>query len=140
MLGTINTITSSDRRLKTNLMPIQNALKKVSKLNGVYFHWIQDEMHGMTFDQNRHVGIIAQELERVLPEVVHKNGEYLAVDYEAIIPLLIEAIHELDEMVVDGDDEYDATALELKSMIESLSEDMEKLGQRVQGLESQRHD
>jgi hypothetical protein len=100
ILGTgVSTFTSSDRRLKTNIIPIHHALKKVSQVNGVYYNWIQNEETGRMLDKKRHVGIIAQDLERVLPEVVHTDGKYLTVDYQSIIALIIEAIHELDNLI-----------------------------------------
>jgi hypothetical protein len=94
----------SDRRLKTNIMPIDNALNKVSKLNGVYFKWIKDEPSGLTFDNDRHVGVLAQDVQQVLPEVVQQfhKGKYLGVDYPSLIPLIIEAIHELDDLSLQG--------------------------------------
>eukprot|EP01032_Pedospumella_encystans_P006933 gene6933-8312_t len=49
---------TSDRRLKRDFMPIDDALAKVNKLNGVYFKWIQDEPNGIQFDDKRHVGLI----------------------------------------------------------------------------------
>ncbi|KAJ1399367.1 hypothetical protein B484DRAFT_406328 [Ochromonadaceae sp. CCMP2298] len=98
----------SDRRLKTNLAPIADALHKVSRLQGVYFNWVSDAAAqvGGTFDDKRHVGVIAQEVLAVLPEVVMaKNaGDFLGVDYASIVPLLIEAIHDLEQRVVDLDD------------------------------------
>eukprot|EP01034_Spumella_vulgaris_P026572 gene26572-33173_t len=103
--GSLNSESSyvvfSDRRLKTNMAPIRNALDKVSKLQGVYFNWIQDEPTGLSFDKNRHVGIIAQDVLAVLPEVVEQKhqGLYLGVDYASMIPLLIEAIHDLEELL-----------------------------------------
>lgn len=100
----------SDRRLKSNLAPIKNALGKVSQLQGVYFTWIQDEEAGMTFDEDSHVGVIAQEVMSVLPEAVESGKEgskYLGVDYSQIIPLLIEAIHDLEEIVTEDLAEQD---------------------------------
>ena len=97
--STITTFTSSDRRLKRDIMPISDALSKVNKLNGVYFKWIQDEPNGLLFDTERHVGVIAQEVLHVLPEVVTNihDDKYLGVDYAAMMPLIIEAVRELDE-------------------------------------------
>jgi hypothetical protein len=91
---------ASDSRLKTNIVPIKNALEKVSKLKGVYFNWIQNEKNGLQFDTDRHVGVIAQDVEKVLPEVISKivDGKYLGVDYNGLIPLLIEAIHDLNDI------------------------------------------
>eukprot|EP01037_Dinobryon_pediforme_P035205 gene35205-41499_t len=89
----------SDERLKTNIVQLEKSLMKVSKLRGVYYSWIQDEPSGLSFDTQRHVGVLAQEVEAVLPEAVSEmyDGKYLGVRYEEIIPLLVEAIKELDE-------------------------------------------
>merc|ERR1712057_86785 len=49
-------ITTSDERLKTDIIPLPSPLTKVSKLRGVYFSWIKDEPGGLKFDDRRHVG------------------------------------------------------------------------------------
>ena len=70
--GIINS--SSDRRLKKNIIKIDNALEKVTKLSGVYFNWKTKE-EGNTYNvQNeaRKMGFIAQEVEKVAPEVITK--------------------------------------------------------------------
>jgi hypothetical protein len=74
----------SDERLKTNIRTVDNALDKVSRLRGVYFD--KDGMASM--------GVIAQEVEKVIPEVV-LDGEYKSVAYGNIVGVLIEAIKEL---------------------------------------------
>merc|ERR1711991_708652 len=91
-------ITTSDVRLKTDIIPLPSPLSKVSKLRGVYFSWVQDEPYGLKFDDRRHVGVLAQDVQEVLPETVDEiqGGKYLGVDYPALIPLLIEAIKELN--------------------------------------------
>ena len=97
-------VTFSDRRLKTRIEQLEKPLSKVSQLRGVYFSWVSDEESGMTLDERRHVGLIAQDVQAVLPEVVHEmsavtpHGEsYLGVNYAEMVPLLLEAIRELDE-------------------------------------------
>jgi hypothetical protein len=96
---------SSDKRLKENIIPLSNALNKISRINGVEFDWTQEyiDTHGGEdgyFVRRRDVGIIAQEIKEVLPEVVaEKIDGYLAVRYEKIVPLLIEAIKELTAKV-----------------------------------------
>jgi hypothetical protein len=83
---------SSDKRLKDNLKPIENSLDKVSKLSGYEFDW-NDKQE--TF-KGHDVGVVAQEVEEVLPEVVTtRDTGYKAVKYEKLIPLLIESIKEL---------------------------------------------
>jgi len=82
-------IYNSDRRLKENIQVIPNALEKVKMLEGVSFEWISDE----TNDKN--LGFIAQDVERVLPEVVSTNEDgFKAVEYGNIIAVLVEAIKE----------------------------------------------
>lgn len=79
-----NVTAYSDERLKSNIRTIDNALDKVTSMRGVYF------------DKDGHtgLGVIAQEVEKVLPEVVHE-GEYKSVAYGNIVGVLIEAIKEL---------------------------------------------
>jgi hypothetical protein len=95
-IGDVVAYSSSDERLKDNKKNIDNALEKVESLNGVEFDWNdkQDVYSG------HDVGIIAQEVEKVLPEIVtdRENG-YKAVKYEKLVPLLIEAVKELSEKV-----------------------------------------
>merc|ERR1712146_549383 len=94
-------ITASDMRLKTDIVRLEGSLAKVRKLRGVYYNWVKNNDSPQNFDEKRHVGVIAQEVKKVLPEVVGElyGGEYLGVDYPALIPLLIEAMHELDDKV-----------------------------------------
>lgn len=112
-----NSITSwySDERLKENIKPIENALQKVSQLSGVTFNAnaIAEEF-GFT-DKSKQVGVLAQQVEKVLPEAVKpapfdimlyedteisRSGQnYKTVQYEKIVPLLIQAINELQEEI-----------------------------------------
>jgi hypothetical protein len=76
----------SDARLKTNVETVANAVDLVSQMRGVFFEK----------DGRKSVGVIAQEMARVLPEVIHgKDGEYLSVAYGNIVGVLIEAVKEL---------------------------------------------
>lgn len=109
---------ASDKRLKKDLKKITNALKKVKSLNGYYYKFndLAGQLNPAFKEKKRRVGVIAQEIKEVLPEVVvrapfdyqnGKNGhkksksgkDYLTVQYEKIIPLLIEAIKELSDKV-----------------------------------------
>ena len=85
---------SSDKRLKENITPLSDSLEKISKIRGVEFDWKKnEEIHP---NEGHDVGVIAQEIEEVLPEVVTtRDSGYKAVKYEKIVPLLIEAIKEL---------------------------------------------
>ena len=94
-----NNITAyySDDRLKTRLGPIENALDKVSSLSGFY-HEASELAQSLGYQVVREVGVSAQEVQKVLPEVVAPapiDDKYLTVRYERLVPLLIEAIKEL---------------------------------------------
>ena len=109
-----NNITAyfSDKRLKKNVQKILNALEKINMISGVTFESNEiAEKYGYT-DKKTQVGVLAQEVEQVLPEIVvpapfdiGKNedgteyslsGEnYKTVQYEKLVPLLIQAIKEL---------------------------------------------
>ena len=89
---------SSDERLKENKVVLIEALNKVNQLSGYEFDWIP--MVGIHENEGHDVGVIAQEVEKILPEVVTtRDNGYKAVKYEKIVPLLIEAIKELSNEV-----------------------------------------
>jgi len=96
---------SSDKKLKENIKPISKPLDKVLKLNGVEFDWKEltaEEKKTIHGNEGHDVGVIAQEVEKVLPEVVQtRDNGYMAVKYEKMVPLLIEAIKELKAEIED---------------------------------------
>ena len=94
--GDVIAFGSSDERLKDNIQPITEPLWKVSQIGGYTFDWNdnQDTYEG------HDVGVVAQEIHKVLPEVVaERSNGYLGVKYEKIVPLLIESIKELDKKI-----------------------------------------
>lgn len=110
---------ASDRRLKTNIRPIENAMDKVNQLTGFTYNWNELAKELAEFDtQKNQVGVFAQEVEEILPEVVelapfdtdHENGKvsksgenYLTVQYERLVPLLIQALKEQDKRMNEQD-------------------------------------
>jgi hypothetical protein len=87
----------SDKRLKHNIIKITNPIDKLAKINGYTFTWNNDYYDKQNKDlfKKDDIGVIAQEIREVIPEAVHeKENGYLGVDYQKIIPLLIEAIKE----------------------------------------------
>ena len=85
---------SSDERLKENLLTISGSLDILKQINGYYFDWIT--MEGVHENEGHDIGVIAQEIEKVLPQVVttRENG-YMAVKYEKLVALLIQTNKEL---------------------------------------------
>jgi hypothetical protein len=94
--GDIIAFASSDERLKSDITHISDALDKVKTLRGVMFTWNETaEAMGLS---GKDTGVIAQDVEKVLPEVVTTREDgHMAVKYEKMIGLLIEAIKELDD-------------------------------------------
>jgi len=91
----------SDDRLKTKLGNIQDALSKVKALSGFYYEANQTAQD-LGYKPVREAGVSAQQVQTVMPEVVKPapiDAQYLTVDYERLVPLLIEAIKELDAKV-----------------------------------------
>jgi hypothetical protein len=106
------TANTSDKRLKNNIRVIDNPLEKLSKINGVYFNWNDIAKKLANKKDNEEVGFLAQEVQSVLPHIIKpapfdidennnsKSGEnYLTIQYEKIVPLLVEAIKELKREV-----------------------------------------
>ena len=94
--GTLNSLefnAFSDLRLKENVKTIDNALDKVLSLRGVNYNIIDDETKKMK------MGLIAQEVKEIIPEVINSKGEYLTVNYNSIVGLLIETIKELNQKI-----------------------------------------
>ena len=92
--GNITAYYSSDINLKDNIRPIESALFKVQQIRGVTFDW--NEKAGKLEQEKGHdVGLIAQEVEKVLPEVIQIRKDGIkAISYEKVVPLLVEAIKE----------------------------------------------
>ena len=87
---------SSDKRLKDNIIPIKNAVDKIQKIGGYEFDWNDKQ----TTHKGHDIGIIAQEIEEILPEIVaNREDGFKSVKYERLIPVLIEAIKEQQQQI-----------------------------------------
>ena len=105
-MGVLNTINaggdviafaSSDERLKDNIKPIENPLEVISQISGNTFDWNSEKQN---IYNGKDYGVIAQEIQKVMPELVDtRDNGYLAVKYDKIVPLLIESIKELKKEI-----------------------------------------
>jgi hypothetical protein len=97
--GDITAFFTSDERLKENIQPITDALSKVENISGNEYDW-KDGFENVHNKKGNDVGVIAQEIQKILPQaVIERDNGYLAVNYEKIIPLLIESIKELSAKI-----------------------------------------
>ena len=85
--GTIQ-VNTSDYRLKENVKPIVGALDKVLNLKGVNFEWIDKESRG----HGKQIGMIAQQVQKHVPEVVFEKDDVYGMNYSPLVSLLVEAI------------------------------------------------
>jgi trimeric autotransporter adhesin len=103
-------LTSSDRNLKTDIIPLSGALEKILTLRGYSFSWKSDN--------RKDIGIIAQEVESAYPDLVHtdpKSG-YKSVEYANLIAPMIEAMREQQSIIEKQQQEIDA----LKEVVEQI--------------------
>ena len=106
-------------RLKTNIITIDNPLEKVNKMRGVYFDWKDKEK----YNDRKQIGFIAQEVEKVVPELVSEGDkDTKAVNYAQTVALLLEAVKEQNKMV----ENQNKIIEELRNDIEELKNDKKK--------------
>jgi hypothetical protein len=128
--------TFSDRRWKTDLQKVENPLKKINSITGYYYKWIDK------VDTTAHFGVMAQDVEAVLPEIVSADDDgYKSVDYSKLSALLIEGIKEQNKKIEKLNTENDfmrdqiKEISELKAMITTLKTDFQ-LSQNQNSLEN----
>ena len=87
---------ASDARLKKDVVSLDGALDKIDAIRGVHYHWIDAAQ-----PQSRQVGVIAQEIQAVYPELVKEGGNgYLSVDYPKLTAVLIQSVKELKVLIM----------------------------------------
>jgi Chaperone of endosialidase len=84
---------TSDIKLKENIHSIDNPLDKVMQINGVAFNWKDTKEAAL--------GVIAQDIEEVLPELVKENEHHKSVNYNGLIGVLIEAVKEQQRQILE---------------------------------------
>ena len=90
---------ASDERFKQNITAIQSPLQKLMQLNGVEYEMKVSEFPKNNFQPGRQMGLLAQNVEKVVPEAVNELDGYKGVDYARLVPLLIESIKELKKEI-----------------------------------------
>lgn len=117
-------VLSSDARYKTNVQPFDNALDSILNLRGVSYEWDRAQWKDKGFGEGRQFGFIAQELEKIFPELVitDTNG-YKSVNYTGVVPVLVEAIktqNQKIETLSKENADLRATLTELFKRVETL--------------------
>jgi len=90
---------ASDERFKQNITPIETPLQKLMQINGVEYEMKLGAFPKNNFVPGRQMGLLAQNVETVVPEAVSEKDGYKGVDYAKLVPLLIESIKELKKEI-----------------------------------------
>jgi hypothetical protein len=126
-------LTSSPQRWKTNIQTIEGALEKVESLRGVSYDWKADGKHD--------IGLIAEEVGKIIPEVVvyeENSQDATAVDYAKLVPVLVEAVKEQQQLLEEKDAQITAQQEQIKAQqqqIAALQEDSHEFEARMTTLE-----
>jgi trimeric autotransporter adhesin len=125
----IITLSTSDARLKENILPIENALDKVLALQGVTYSWKKDPEH------LRYVGFVAQDVEKVIPELVFTDGTsgMKGIDYAEMSAVLAESVKAQQKLISEQQEEIKV----LNKVNEENSRRMELLEEAVLKLQQE---
>jgi len=120
----------SDSRCKQEINDLSNSLDKIIGLQGVSFRWAENELNDANPSKDKQLGFLAQDVEKILPEVVTKdsNGRR-SLAYTSIIPLLVEGIKTQQKDIQSQN-----------KKIESITKENESLQKRISMLESRLND
>jgi hypothetical protein len=113
----------SDVRCKKDVETIERALEMVRQLRGVSFQWREEGCEGLRFGDGRQVGFIAQEVEAVLPEIVHEDDEgYKSVAYSAVVSVLTEAVKEQQAVIDVQSEKIEVQGEQVRMLRDDLAE------------------
>ena len=116
---------SSDIRFKKNINPVTGALEKLSKLNPVNYDWREDEFKNKGFNDKKQWGFIAQEVEKVMPELVGADeDDYLTLNYTGFVPLLTKAMQEQQTEMEKQQKEIDQLKAQLEMIMKMMQSDL----------------
>jgi hypothetical protein len=121
----------SDARWKKNLEPVKNVLPGILSLTGYRFDWKKDEYPEFNFDDERQIGLVAQEVEKIFPELVRtENGGYKSVSYEKLSVLLLEGIKEQQKQIDEARKDNDELQKEIQELKEQIAQIISSAGNR----------
>lgn len=123
-IGNNATLLHSDIRWKTKVETLKGSLEKVQKLRGVQFEWRTDQFEEMNFQEGKHIGVIAQEVEQVIPELVTTGADgYKSVEYTKLVAVLVEAMKEQQQIMA----KQEATIEDLVARVSVLEKKENKM-------------
>jgi hypothetical protein len=134
--GTIRgaNVAPSDFRFKQNIRSLVSPLDKLRLLRGVSYNWRADEFPQMNFSAGRSIGFIAQEVERVLPELVSRDEKgFLSLAYSEMLPVVVEAVKEQQKQIEIQNAQIQAQENQIQQQQQRLARQQQQIDQQ-QGL------
>lgn len=123
---------SSDRRWKRNISPLKNAIEKLKQITGVSYDWAVDDYPEKQFSSRKQIGVIAQDVQAVFPELVMSDRDgFLSVNYPALIAPLIEAFKGQQKVIENNQQVID----EIKLKNAALKKENEEIKNRLDRIE-----
>jgi len=133
-----STYYTSDQRVKQDVKRLNGSLEKVMRLNPVSYNWNKAARPGFEFDDQLHLGFLAQELEKVVPAIVATDSEgYKAINYTELVPLLVASMQDQSLIIEDKQSQIDALNERLAVLEGKSTENgqMEAVGTKMTRLE-----
>ncbi len=135
-----NFVVSSDAKFKRDIVPVSDALAKLSQIRGVNYYWRQSEFPGKQFTAEKQYGVIAQEVREVFPDLVYESNGALAVNYQGLIAPVIEAVKDLDNKCSMSEAQSQQLAAQVASNtrdIASLKKENDELKKKLEAQQGQ---
>src|SRR5205085_6359799 len=118
---------------------LDNSLDAILNLRGVAYDWNRDAWKDKNFPEGRQIGFIAQEIEKVLPELVYTDAQgYKSVAYSNVVPVLVEAVKTLKKNHDSAQKEKDVEIARLKAKNAELEAKLDALATAVAELKAER--
>jgi hypothetical protein len=118
----------SDLKLKKKIKRIDNALNKILNLRGVIYQWRTDEFPNYKFEEGEKIGLIAQDVEKVFPELVRTESDGMkSVNYSNLTAVLVEAVKEQQKII----DEQKLKIADLQSKISAIFSEVSELKEKI---------
>jgi hypothetical protein len=113
---------TSDSRLKNDVTELESSLFKINQINGYSYSFKQNSSFGLNLPSNKQFGVLAQEVQAVMPEAVMQTKDgYLAVNYDMLVPVLIESVQELSKQLETLKAESSTSSLGMEESDNSIS-------------------
>jgi hypothetical protein len=127
------TILTSDGRLKTNLTSLGYGLQEVLQLNPVLFNWKENSAADGS-EEEKHIGLVAQEVRKIMSELVKQPESeqgYLGMDYSELIPVLVKAIQEQQEIIKTQEKKIQEQDKKLENELSKLKKKVDQINREV---------